>query len=243
MNRQEFLTGLFQLLADIPEAERQEALDYYNSYFDDAGPQNEAAVIQELGGTPDKAAASIKAELRSGKTGRQNYGEYTEQGYRDTRIPKTDQMPQPVPQPEKESWRKFKSRDSRTSKIIWIAIILVVTSGIWLGILGGLIGAVFGLLGGLLSLAAGLAAAVFSMIASGIALIFTGLVKGMANPALGLLMSGLGMILLALGILLLLLLIWMLKTLVPKFIRWLRNGFRKLFGWCKTKWEFLKGKE
>ena len=243
MNRQEFLAGLSQLLSDIPEAERQEALDYYNSYFDDAGPENEAKVIQELGGTPDKAAASIKAELRSGKTGRQNYGEYTEQGYRDTRIPKTEQMPQPVPQSEKESQRRFQSDNSRMTKIILIALILIVTSGVWLGILGGLIGGIFGLLGGLLSLVGGLAAAVFSMIVGGIALIFTGLFKCMANPALGLLTSGLGMILLALGILLLILLVWLIKKLVPKLVRWLRDVFWKLLDWCKTKWELFKGKE
>lgn len=243
MNRQEFLTGLSQLLSDIPEAERREALDYYNSYFDDAGPENEAEVIQELGGTPDKAAASIKAELRSGKTGRQNYGEYTEQGFRDTRIPKTEQMPQPVPQPEKENRRKFQGDNSRTTKIILIALILIVTSGIWLGILGGLISAVFGILGALLSLLVGLAGAVFSMIVGGIALTFTGLAKCVANPPLGMLTSGFGMLLLSLGILLLILLVWLVKKLVPKFIGWLRNGFWKLLGWCKTKWESFKGKE
>ena len=36
MNRQEFLRQLAQLLEDIPEAERREALEYYNNYFDDA---------------------------------------------------------------------------------------------------------------------------------------------------------------------------------------------------------------
>ena len=30
---------LARLLGGISESERQEALDYYNSYFDDAGPE------------------------------------------------------------------------------------------------------------------------------------------------------------------------------------------------------------
>ena len=64
MNREGFLEGLARLLADIPENERQEALEFYNNYFDDAGPENEARVIEELGGTPERAAASIRAELR-----------------------------------------------------------------------------------------------------------------------------------------------------------------------------------
>ncbi len=96
MNREGFLEGLARLLADIPENERQEALEFYNNYFDDAGPENEARVIEELGGTPERAAASIRAEFQSDRPQRQpNYGEYTERGYRDTRIPHTDQMPRP----------------------------------------------------------------------------------------------------------------------------------------------------
>ena len=48
MNRAQFMEQLKKLLADIPVDERDEALDYYESYFDDAGPENEAAVIREL---------------------------------------------------------------------------------------------------------------------------------------------------------------------------------------------------
>ena len=62
MNRAEFMKQLEYLLRDISESERQEALDYYNSYFDDAGAENESKVIQELG-SPGKVAAIIKADL------------------------------------------------------------------------------------------------------------------------------------------------------------------------------------
>lgn len=40
---------LEQLLMDLPVDERREAIQYYNDYFDDAGPENEAWVINELG--------------------------------------------------------------------------------------------------------------------------------------------------------------------------------------------------
>ena len=62
MNRAEFMRQLEHLLRDISESERQEALDYYNSYFDDAGAENESKVIQELG-SPGKVAAIIKSDL------------------------------------------------------------------------------------------------------------------------------------------------------------------------------------
>ena len=44
MDRARFMQELEKLLADISETERQDALDFYNSYFDDAGAENEASV-------------------------------------------------------------------------------------------------------------------------------------------------------------------------------------------------------
>ena len=48
MNRVQFMEQLKKLLSDISEEERQEALEYYESYFDDAGEDQEAEVIREL---------------------------------------------------------------------------------------------------------------------------------------------------------------------------------------------------
>ena len=63
MDRARFMQELEKLLADISETERQDALDFYNSYFDDAGAENEASVLRELG-SPRKVAAIIKADLK-----------------------------------------------------------------------------------------------------------------------------------------------------------------------------------
>lgn len=91
MDRAQFMEQLKRLLSDIPEYERDEALDYYESYFDDAGPENEAAVIRELG-SPGKVAAIIKADLEY-NGGSDAYAEYTEHGYEDARTRETGQMP------------------------------------------------------------------------------------------------------------------------------------------------------
>lgn len=77
MSREEFMKKLEALLFDISSAERQNALDYYEDYFSDAGPENEAQVICELG-SPERVARSIK----EGIYGRDSEGVYTEQGYR-----------------------------------------------------------------------------------------------------------------------------------------------------------------
>lgn len=55
MTRQEYMQQLAALLAAMPEAERQDALDYYEEYFDAAGPEKEAQTIQELGSPQDVA--------------------------------------------------------------------------------------------------------------------------------------------------------------------------------------------
>ena len=61
MNRVEFLAELEQRLSGIPEEERQAAIQYYADYLADAGEENEAEAIRELG-SPEKVAESIKAD-------------------------------------------------------------------------------------------------------------------------------------------------------------------------------------
>lgn len=77
MNRSEFMFRLAQLLADLSQAERSEALQYYQDYFDEAGPENEQQIIMELG-SPEAVAASIKAGLSSEDSEK---GEFSERGF------------------------------------------------------------------------------------------------------------------------------------------------------------------
>lgn len=76
MNRAEFMRRLTELLGDVPPMEREEAIQYYNDYFDDAGAENESGVIASLG-TPEELARTIKAGLNDGGNG----GEFTESGF------------------------------------------------------------------------------------------------------------------------------------------------------------------
>lgn len=58
MTRQEYMQQLAALLAAMAEAERRDAMDYYEEYFDAAGPEKEAQTIQELG-SPQNVAEKI----------------------------------------------------------------------------------------------------------------------------------------------------------------------------------------
>lgn len=63
MNRQLFMRDLNRFLADLPTEEREQALNYYEDYFEDAGIENEQKVIEELG-SPVDVAKQIKSVNR-----------------------------------------------------------------------------------------------------------------------------------------------------------------------------------
>ena len=46
MSRTEYMRELDALLQGISKEEREEAMQYYNDYFDDAGSENEEKVIE-----------------------------------------------------------------------------------------------------------------------------------------------------------------------------------------------------
>lgn len=88
MNRVEFLTELSGLLQDISQEEREEALQYYADYFDEAGPEREQDCIVELG-----SPAKVAAQIREGLGGDLDAGEFTERGYHDARFEEAQHVP------------------------------------------------------------------------------------------------------------------------------------------------------
>ncbi len=222
MNRTQFMEQLKKLLSDISEAERQEALDYYESYFDEAGPENEAAVIRELG-SPGKVAAIIKADLNEGS---EDYGEYTENGYRDTREEKDVKYPGNDFRDD-ENGKKTQSRAERgyrepkrsNARTILLLILLVFLSPLIIGGAGGILGVLAAVL-----LAPFLAvfiagACMLGLLVAGIACLAAGIGLCFTYPAAGLLTIGIGCLMLAGGILILTLLVWLALRILPKLLR------------------------
>lgn len=238
MNRAEFMGQLERLLEDIPAYERQDALDYYNDYFDEAGPENEEEVIRKLG-SPKKVAAIIKTNLVNG----QEHGEFTEYGYRETaeeeaiRAPAAREPDSGQEQRRQGHSRTYQrsadagsSRRGRRGAAEWTLIIigLVFASPFILGVGGGILGVLLGILGGLIGI-------VFSVLGAGLGLFFGGLVgivKGMVTcfgaPAMGIMTMGLGFLSTAFGILCLVLFAWALKF-IPRFVHWARDLISRIF--------------
>ncbi|MBO5372253.1 MAG: DUF1700 domain-containing protein [Lachnospiraceae bacterium] len=212
MNRKEFLRQLEELLYDVQESERREAMEYYENYFDDAGPENEAKIIEELG-SPRKVADSIKKDLFG-----ENYNAYHEQSTQK--------------QQSYENHQAFENqqKENKTQRNILIAVIVVLTFPIWIGLVGGLFGIIVGLIGGLFGIVIGVMACVLAAIVVGFVMAGIGLVKTFTGfPATGLIVIALGLFMLAVGILGLLLIVWCIGRFIPWFIRGIVMLIRKVF--------------
>lgn len=225
MNRKEFMMRLERLLKDIPQEERIEALAYYNGYFEDAGEENEEKIIMELE-SPEKVAKIIKADVGAAESGESM--EYTEAGYQDRRF--TDQ--QEVGARKAES-RGSDGKDSsyhtvndvdnqnKTLKIVLLVIVGIITSPIWLGLLGGAVGVIFGVLGVIFGVLVAVAAVVFALYVVGVVMVGVGVsILFAGGLAIGLGISGSGLLVLALAVLGTIACGW----LYGKFLPWIVKG-------------------
>ncbi len=206
MTREQFLFQLEQLLLDLPQEEREEALVYYREYLSDAGPENEAAVIEELG-TPQKVAASIKDGLQSG-------GGTVEQ---------PPQMRGAVPTDGKRSAKR--QGDSR-SKWILIILVAVFTFPLWIGVAGTAFGLILAAVLTVFGVSIAIAAIAVVGIIGGVIAAIVGIVRfATGGFASGLMTFGVGMLLVALGCLCAVLML----LLFGKFVPWLLRAVSNLF--------------
>ena len=210
MNRDEFMKELEYLLSDIPDEEKSDAIGYYEDYFEEAGLENEEAVIRELG-SPERTAAIIRADLAGNLEGG---GEFTERGYEDERfrdpnyqMAKRYDLPETVYDTRGEEAdghrqsREGGPRTNRTVKIVLWILLIIVASPMLFGIGGGLVGLLGGILGLLIGLIIFLGVVTVALFLAGIGLLIGGIVCMVVRPMTGILMTGLAIVCLGLGIL------------------------------------------
>ena len=106
MTRMDFLKQLEYLLQDIDEKDREDALEYYRDYMDEAGI-SEFASVDGLLDSPEKIAISIRASL-SGDSEEQS--EFSEQGVKDARWEPQKHMPDVY---KGDDWSEAKNRSER----------------------------------------------------------------------------------------------------------------------------------
>lgn len=231
MNREQFIAQLARLLQDLPPAERQEAIRYYQEYFDDAGEENEDAVIQELG-SPGKVAASIKANLQYGgstfgandtdmeNTGTESHTKDAD-GWQNADTQGQSGQQQTWQNRSTQSPYAMQARKPKRGVGGWalLIIILVFASPMLLGVGGGALGIFIGILATVFALWISFFAVAIGMIGGGIAVLIKGILHAISSPAAGLVSMGGGLICIALGILCAVFFLWFTFQLCPRVLR------------------------
>lgn len=239
MGREKFLSELEYLLSDLPEEERQEALQYYRDYFDDAGPERESEILSELG-SPERTAAELKGSLN----GQEDGGEFSERGYRaewyteDGHVP--DQYTEVVPgrQIEADDSQKGRSKGGKLLILILFLIFGLPLAGTILSagasVLLAILAAVFGGAAGLIGLMIGAGALVAALFAAGLAMIIAGCVGITALPV-GIMVIGGGFLVLGIAFLLAILVKWGFGTMMPALFRCCIDLIRQICSWISAK--------
>ena len=218
MNRIQFMIELAALLQDISVEERTEAMKYYNDYFDEAGEENEAKIIRELG-SPAKVAAEIKAGL-GGKAG--DEGEFRETGYTDPRFEHRES-------PARPDGGFSQPRSSRICKIILIVLILLVCAPIVVPVGLALLCVVAGLAIAAFAIFLGFAAVAVVLAIVGIVLFFAGMLALVPDLPTGLALIGSGMILAVIGVILTVAAVRLCMIVLPGMLRFFVELCRRPF--------------
>ena len=202
MDRAEFLRQLERLLQGISPTEREEALQYYNSYFDDAGAENEQEVIRALG-SPARVAENIKSGL-------------FESGIVETR----------------QQSRVEESREKSTSKsgmpawaIVLIVLACVCAAPVIVPVALGIIGTLFGVIVAWFAIIFGFGVAAVALFAVLVFLVVLGCMCFVVEPLVSVALMGGGLICGGLGVLFLMLTVAMAGIVTPAVFR----GICRLF--------------
>ncbi len=298
MNRAEFIRRLTGLLGDVSPTEREEAIQYYNDYFDDAGIENESSVIASLG-SPEELARTIRAGLSDGG----GTGEFTETGFsgytqthKDEMVKagETGQNGEAVRQESagqsagmgggaqtndsyyqggyyqrsgdgvysgREDTRKYNNPYEQNSSssssagsqgnatgnqaggnytqpkkgmsggtLAVIVILAVLTSPIWIGLLGGFFGVAVGLLATLAAIFLAFLIIGIAMIVISIGLLITGIAMIFSVPLGGVCIVGSSLIVFSIGLVFVWLMVLMAGMAIPAFVRGVGSLCRRLFG-------------
>jgi uncharacterized membrane protein len=215
MNRLEFMQKLESLLSDISDGEREEALQYYNDYLNDAGVENEQEVLESLG-TPEKIAKTIKEGLGDNGT----TGEFTETGYKDYT----------AQHEEKNEVIKKKEKSSLSGGMIaLIAILCILASPLLVSIAGGLLSAGVGIFVGVLGFFFGIALAGILLFVTAIVLLVIGIGCLFYAPLAGVCLIGASLFVGGLSLFFIWLSVWICLRAIPWLMRVVSDLFSKLF--------------
>ena len=197
MDKKEFLNRLKEDLSSLTDDERQNALKYYEEYFEDAAENNKEEMTSQFV-SPEDLAKKIELEL----------AELEKSGENSENSEKFETKTEPESPKAKFEEKKFEERPytpSRQNGSALKIVLLLCTFPIWLPLLVALASTAFGLFMGLLGIAfavASLALAGFLMVGAGFISVGYGAVnlffdvtKALYPLGAGFVVAGVGLIL------------------------------------------------
>lgn len=225
MTREEFLRRLNELLSDVTDEERAEAIRFYEEYLDDAGPQQEAQVLAELG-SPEKVAAIIRANVPGSRVQPEPQTAQAQSGPAAPGAGAAAAIPLP-PYARPGAVPPAPPRKGMSDRTILLIILAVVLFPLWIGLAGAVFGVLMGIVG-----------AAFGFFFGGVGTIIGIVTVLVANtPAafgagipVGLFMVGLCLLALALGVALITAAVWLVAWLLPACWRLAKRAWRALTG-------------
>lgn len=263
MRKDEFLRKLEYLLQDIPEADREEAMDYYRDYLEEAGHEKEEEVLREFG-SPERIAAIIRSDSYGNL---EEGGSYTESGYEDERFREpnyqlvkreditenrekaadADKSNGNKEMDSESGWKKHdnyasenteekrKSFASDPLKVVLCIILLVAVAPVLFGLGGSAVSVIVGIVVTAASLLFLAAILTIAFLIVGVLLVGAGIATVWTDPVDGVLALGGGLLLFGLGLLALVFSLWFYRKVVPRVFRWIGNGLDTVSDWVRRR--------
>ena len=192
MTKEEYLKRLQYELQALPHEEQAEAMNYYRSYFEDAGDEKAADVIDELG-PPEKLGAYIRSNFTC--------------------------VPGEKTQKRKKSGGTNDGRNSSGINMLLLILLLTISFPIWGPVVLGILGTVFGIIVAAVALTFAGALAAAGIFVAGIVLAAAGIGLLFSAPFGGLLGLGAGLFLTGAALLIGLFFVWLGVKVLPVIIR------------------------
>jgi len=227
MTRVEFMEQLEHLLSNVSIAEKEEALQYYNDYFDDAGEENEQQVIASLG-TPEAVAESIQKDTAAQMAAAEANDDTAVIQYQEVYSERQEERFSPEP-------------PKNTSLPTWVIVLLIILAVFacpaLFGSIFGALGGIFGLLAGWLCLCIVPFVVAIAFFAAFVVALIGAILSLLLAPYVGLASLGVAFVSLGIGLFSLMFGVFMVGKATPAIF----TGIKKGLVWVKEKIATRKG--
>lgn len=213
------------LLEELPVEEREEALRYYESYFEEAGVEQEQVVLEELG-SAERIAAQILRDYRMENGG----GMYTEQGYQENENKKQIPVQYAAEEAKKEkepegSGITITKKGLSGGALVVVILLAILTFPIWISILATAFGLLMGLFGASIGIVVGFGCGGIGCLIGGVAAFAVGILKSFTVPVVGAGLIAIGLLIFGVGCLMIAAVGGIVKLAV-----WVTTGLVNLLG-------------